>query len=131
MSEENNDQIRALQEKSEQALSDAELLLENGSVEATVNRGYYTVFQIARAALLTRGESPNTHSGVIRRFGYHFVRTGQVPDEVGDTLTTAQSMRGRADYDAPADLDQEDAANLVKDARQFLEVIGEQVLPSR
>jgi uncharacterized protein (UPF0332 family) len=131
VSEENNDQIRALQEKSEQALSDAELLLENDSVEATVNRGYYAVFQIARAALLTKGESPNTHSGVIRRFGYHFVRTGQVPDEVGDTLTTAQSMRGRADYDAPADLDQEDAANLVKDARRFLEVIREQVLGSR
>jgi uncharacterized protein (UPF0332 family) len=131
VSEKKNVQIRALQEKSEQALSDAELLLENGSVEATVNRGYYAVFQIARAALLTKGESPNTHSGVIRRFGYHFVRTGQVPDEVGDTLTTAQSMRGRADYDAPADLDQEDAASLVKDAHQFLEVIREQVLGSR
>ncbi|WP_423824415.1 HEPN domain-containing protein [Salinibacter ruber] len=78
MSEENNDQIRALQEKSEQALSDAELLLENSSVEATVNRGYYAVFQIARAALLTKEESPDTHSGVIRRFGYHFVRTRQV-----------------------------------------------------
>ena len=94
MSEETNDQIRALQEKSEQALSDAELLLENGSVEAAINRGYYAVFQIARAALLTKEESPDTHSGVIRRFGYHFVRTGQVPEEVGDTLTTAQSMRG-------------------------------------
>ena len=131
MSEETNDQIRALQEKSEQALSDAELLLENGSVEAAINRGYYAVFQIARAALLTKEESPDTHSGVIRRFGYHFVRTGQVPEEVGDTLATAQSMRGRADYDAPADLDQEDAENLVEDARQFLEVLGEQVLPSR
>lgn len=131
MSEENNDQIRALQEKSEQALSDAELLLENGSVEATVNRGYYAVFQIARAALLVKEESPNTHSGVIRRFGYHFVRTGEVPNEVGDTLTTAQSMRGRADYDAPADLDQEDAASLVEDAHRFLKVIGEQVLSSR
>lgn len=131
MSEEKSDQIRALREKSEQALSDAELLLENGSVEAAVNRGYYAVFQIARAALLAKEESPNTHSGVIRRFGYHFVRTGEVPDEVGDTLTTAQSMRGRADYDAPADLDQEDAASLVEDARQFLEVIGEQVLSGR
>ena len=131
MSEENNDQIRALQEKSEQALSDAELLLENGSVEATVNRGYYAVFQIARAALLVKEESPSTHSGVIRRFGYHFVRTGEVPNEVGDTLTTAQSMRGRADYDAPADLDQEDAASLVEDAHRFLKVIGEQVLSSR
>jgi uncharacterized protein (UPF0332 family) len=131
VSEENNDQIRALQEKSEQALSDAELLLENGSVEATVNRGYYAVFQIARAALLAKEESPNTHSGVIRRFGYHFVRTGELPNEVGDTLTTAQSMRGRADYDAPADLDQEDAASLVEDAHRFPKVIGEQVLSSR
>jgi uncharacterized protein (UPF0332 family) len=131
VSEEHNEQIRALQEKSEQALSDAEFLLENGSVEASINRGYYAVFQIARAALLTKGESPDTHSGVIRRFGYHFVRTGKVPDEVGDTLTTAQSMRGRADYKAPADLKQEDAANLVEDARQFLEVVGEQVFSGR
>lgn len=131
MSEENNDQIRALQEKSEQALSDAELLLENGSVEASINRGYYAVFQIARAALLTKEESPDTHSGVIRRFGYHFVRTGQVPDDVGGTLTTAQSMRGRADYKASADLNQEDAANLVEDARRFLEVVGERVFSGR
>ena len=131
MSEEKSDQIHALREKSEQALSDAELLLENGSVEAAVNRGYYAVFQIARAALLAKEESPNTHSGVIRRFGYHFVRTEQVSDDIGDILTTAQSMRGRADYDAPADLDQEDAASLVEDACQFLEVIGEQVLSGR
>ena len=40
-------------------------------------------------------------------------------------------MRGRTDYDAPADLDQEDAANLVEDARRFFQLIGEQVLPSR
>jgi hypothetical protein len=38
-------------------------LLENSSVEATVNRGYYAGFQIARAALLTKEESPDTHSG--------------------------------------------------------------------
>lgn len=131
MSKESNDQIRALQEKSRQALSDANLLLENGSVEASINRGYYAVFQIARAALLTKEESPDTHPGVIRRFGYHFVRTGQVPDDVGDTLTTAQSTGGRADYEASADLNQEDAANLVEDARQFLEVVGERVFSSR
>ena len=124
-------QIRALQEKAEQALSDAELLLENGSVEATINRGYYSVFQAARAALLTEEESPNTHSGVIRRFGYHFVRTEQVSDDIGDILTTAQSMRGRADYEVFADLSQEDAANLVEDAHRFIEAVEEQILSSR
>ena len=131
MDSENEKQIRALQKKADRALSDAGLLLENGSVEATINRGYYSVFQAARAALLTEEESPNTHSGVIRRFGYHFVRTGQVSDEIGDLLTTAQSMRGRADYEAFADLSQEDAENLVEDVRQFLETLEERVFSSR
>lgn len=124
-------QIRALRKKAEQALSDAELLLEHGSVEAAINRGYYSVFQAARAALLIKEERPTTHSGVIRRFGYHFVRTKQVSDDIGDVLTTAQSMRGRADYDAVTDLKQEDAVNLVDDAHQFIEIIEKHILPDR
>lgn len=131
MSPNNNDQIRALQEKATQALSDAELLLENGSVEAAINRGYYAVFQAARAALLTKGERPKTHSGVIQRFGYHFVRTEQVSEETGDILTTAQSMRGQADYKAFSNLTEEDAANLAGDARRFIEAIEERVLSRR
>ena len=51
MSPKNRDQTRTLQEKLKQALSDAGLLLENGSVEAAISRGYYAVFQAARAAL--------------------------------------------------------------------------------
>jgi uncharacterized protein (UPF0332 family) len=123
--------ILALQEKARQALAGAELLLENGSVEAAINRGYYAAFQAARAALLTKDESPNTHSGVIRRFGYHFVRSGQVSDDVGDVLSTAQAMRGRADYEAVPGLEQSDAANLVEDARWFVRSVEEHVLSSR
>jgi len=128
VTEDPGQQIRALQEKTEQALSDAELLLENGSVEAAINRGYYAAFQAARAALLTEEESPKTHSGVIRRFGYHFVRSDRVSGEIGDILTTAQSMRGRADYETIADLSQEDAENLVEDVRRFIEVVEGQIL---
>ena len=135
MTEESDRQIRALQQKARQALSDAELLLDNGSVEAAMGltrfSGYYPAFQAARAALLTEEEGPKTHSGVIRRFGYHFVRTGRVSDEIGDILATAQSMRGRADYDAIADLNQEDAAHLVDDARRCIRIVETQILPGR
>jgi uncharacterized protein (UPF0332 family) len=131
VTEESDRQIRALQEKARQALSDAELLLDNGSVEAAINRGYYSAFQAARAALLTEEEGLKTHSGVIRRFGYHFVRTGRVSDEIGDILATAQSMRERADYDAIADLNQEDAAYLVDDARRFIRIVETQILPGQ
>ena len=78
MSLESEQQIHALQEKAEQALSDAQLLLENGSVEAAINRGYYAVFQAAQAALLTEEESPKTHSGVIQRFRVLRMREGAV-----------------------------------------------------
>jgi uncharacterized protein (UPF0332 family) len=114
MNSKNEDQIRALKEKARADLSDAELLLESGTAESTINRAYYAVFQDARAALQTEGESPDTHSGVIRRFGYYFVRTGRVSDEVGAILTSARSMRGEADYDAFSGLSREEAAGLVK-----------------
>lgn len=119
--------VQALRKKARAALSDAEVLLERGSPEATINRGYYAVFQAARAALLTEGESPKTHSGVIRRFGYHFVRTGQVSDEIGGILTTAQSMRGEADYEAFSDFGRDEAAELVEKARRFIKAVEEQV----
>ncbi|WP_263820605.1 HEPN domain-containing protein [Salinibacter sp.] len=122
------DTTQALREKAREALSDAEVLLERGSPEATINRGYYAVFQIARAALLTEGESPDTHSGIIRRFGYHFVRTERVSEEVGSILTTAQSMRGEADYDAFSDFGREEAAELVEKANRFIEAVEGQVL---
>mgnify|MGYP006285288381 CR=1 FL=1 len=60
------ERIRALERKANQALSDAELLLENGSREAAINRAYYAVFQAA-----PRVRIPKTHSGVIRRTMYH------------------------------------------------------------
>jgi hypothetical protein len=56
MSPKNRDQTRTLQEKVKQALSDAGLLLENGSVEAAISRGYYAVFQAARAAPTVIGD---------------------------------------------------------------------------
>lgn len=79
--------IEALRKKAHSAVSDAEALQKHGSPEATINRAYYATFQSARAALLTEEKNPNSHSGVIRRFGYYFVRTGQVSNEIGDILT--------------------------------------------
>jgi uncharacterized protein (UPF0332 family) len=128
MSAGNEDTIRALKRKASEALSDAEVLLERGSEEAVINRSYYAVFSTARAALLLKDESPNTHAGVIRWFGYHFVRTGRISEEIGDILTTAESMRGDADYDAFSAFDRKEAAQLYQDAHRFVEIVSEQLL---
>lgn len=83
---ERSDEIRALMQKARQALDDAELLLNHDRVEAAVNRIYYAAFDAAKAALLMKGETPSSHSGVKTRFSYHFVRTETLSREVGRTL---------------------------------------------
>lgn len=123
-SPENEEAIEALLQKVREALTEANVLLKGGgSADAIVNRAYYAIFSAARAALLSMDERPGTHAGVIRRFGYHFVRTGRVSEETGSILTTARSMRDQADYDVFSELEREEAAELVDEARRFVEAI--------
>jgi len=68
---------------------------------------------------------------VIRRFGYYFVRTGRVSDEIGGILTSARSMRGEADYDAFSDLSKGEAAKLIKKAHRFIEAVEKEILTGR
>jgi len=109
-----------LLDKAHTAVDDAAVLLEHGSAEATVNRAYYAVFHAARAALQVEDEAPGTHAGVLRRFGYHFVRTGRVDEATGSILTTAHAARNSADYDAITRFDRAAAGDLVADAGRFV-----------
>lgn len=123
MSETNRAAVEALLEKARTALSDAHLLVEQGSPEAAINRSYYAAFSAARAALQLESESPSTHAGVIRRFGYHYVRTGRIAQAIGDILTVAETMRNRADYEAFTTFDHEAASDLAADTRRFVEAV--------
>ena len=113
------DSIRALLQKVEQALDDDEYLVDDERAEAAVNRAYYAAYHAARAALLTEGEAPNTHAGVLSRFSYHFIRTGRISEDVGRVLARAETDRNRADYDAFSDFSPETADDLVTDVRRF------------
>jgi hypothetical protein len=123
MSETNRAAVEALLGKARTALSDAHLLVERGSPEAAINRSYYAAFSAARAALQIRGESPSTHAGVIRRFGYHYVRSGRISQAIGEILTVAETMRNRADYEAFTTFDHEAASDLAADTRRFVEAV--------
>jgi hypothetical protein len=122
---ERSDEIRALMQKARQALDDAELLLNHDRVEAAVNRIYYAAFDAAKAALLMKGETPSSHSGVKTRFSYHFVRTEALSREVGRTLAEAEAMRNKADYDAFATFEIPAATDMLTDTRRFVEAIDD------
>lgn len=89
--------------KAIRASTSAALLLDDEDINGACNRGYYAMFDAARAALLASGApvDPNvirTHNGVIAAFGLHLVKTGQVQPEWGRTLNRAQEIRQVADY---------------------------------
>ena len=105
-----DNETQALMHKARQALEDARLLLAHDRSEAAVNRIYYAAFDAARAALLTQGEAPSSHS-IDRR---HW-----------RTLAVAEDMRNRADYNAFAVFDVEAATDMLGDVEQLVNAVAD------
>jgi len=117
---------RDLLEKARRAADSARLLFEAGDVDGACNRGYYAMFDAARAALLAAGsgetELPRTHSGLVTAFSMQLVKAGRVPVELGRALNRAAEIRLIADYkDEPVDAEQ--AAWVVEQASVFVVAI--------
>ena len=91
--------VEALFEKAGEALAAARYTLDGGFLTTSINRVYYAAFYAARAALLSLGEAPKTHQGIILRFHFHFVKTGQIDARVAAILSLAEELREGADYD--------------------------------
>lgn len=100
---------RDLIEKARQAIASARLLAEAGDPDGACNRSYYAMFQAAKAGLIAQGYAPDsfkTHSFVIATFSRSFVVTGQIPKEIGRSISQVEKIRAIADYAAaPVPLD--------------------------
>jgi uncharacterized protein (UPF0332 family) len=118
---------RALVRKSERALRSARLNLAENDYDAAVNRSYYAMFDIARAALLRAGVAedklPRTHNGVIDAFRQHAARSGQIDRELAADLSRAQSHRVKADYTG-IEIDPKTASETVVKAEAFVQTVG-------
>ena len=118
---------RDLVRKALRASSSAALLLDDGDINGACNRGYYAMFDAARAALIAAGApvDPNvvrTHNGVIAAFGLHLIKKGLVEPEWGRTLNRAQEIRQVADYTGD-NVEMELAAWVVEQSRLFIQAI--------
>lgn len=85
------------------------------------------MFYVAEVFLEGEGLSFARHSAVIAAFGQQFARTGRVPVKFHRYLIAAEQSQIRADYDIEPNLVQEDAAQLIVRAEQFLEFAQQQI----
>lgn len=112
--------------KSERALKSARLALTDGDRDSAVNRSYYAMFDIVRAALLRTGiaedDMPRTHGGVSEAFWRSAVQSGQIDPDLGAELSRAESLRIQADYTG-AEIDPQTAAGAVEKAELFVQTV--------
>ena len=105
------------------ALLAAKTLLENQLYEDCVSRAYYAVLHAAKAALVTTGVEPESHSAVRRLFGLHLVKTGKIEKDFAKIITAEQEDREIGDYDIHIEIEQDTAQKRVRDAERFLQRI--------
>ncbi len=123
-----NDLIKYRLESAREMLRDAQLLKENGgSPVSIVNRAYYAVFYAALAVLVTAEVEPGKHAGVLAKFDELFVRRGIFEKEMSRIIHHAFDMRQAGDYQKSRVITEEQAADILDSARQFVKTIEEKL----
>lgn len=112
--------VKGYFEKAEKKLKVAEKLLRSDDYEDAVSRAYYAVFHAAQALLLTEGEGPATHKGVVTLFGLLFVKTGKFKKDLGKYLANLKDERESGDYEVFSYIDRETAETAIEEAKQFI-----------
>lgn len=118
-SEEHRKEIEALLKMSEENLRDARSLFSSESYRSAISRAYYVFFDIAKAALLTKGIIPKSHGGAIAKFGEVFVKSNLIKGDYGRAFNRALELRMEADYEALRAFTQEEAEEVIQDAERF------------
>jgi uncharacterized protein (UPF0332 family) len=90
--------IRYQRDKAKETLTDARILLHNGSPSSALNRMYYAMFYEVLALLHTKDLASAKHTGVRALFNEHFVKAGIVPVELGRLFARFNDFRQKSDY---------------------------------
>jgi uncharacterized protein (UPF0332 family) len=112
----------ALIKKAQESLRAAKLLAKDELYDFAASRAYYAMFYIAEAFLLEEGAAYSKHSAVISAFGQKFAKTGRVPQPFHRYLIEGQEIRNIGDYDTGPGLSDEQAAEQISRAQQFIEL---------
>lgn len=119
------EKIRLELERGNESLKSAEVLLREELFDESVSSAYYAMFHSAKALLLTIGEEPSTHQGVITLLGLHFIKPGIIEEEFNDLFIEAKDDREDSDYDITRRFTGAEAEERLSAARKFIPRIKE------
>ena len=128
LSEENrNELIQYRLSRANETIKEAELLLNSGYYNATINRLYYACYYATIALFLKYNLTTHTHSGVKTTLGMQFIKTGVFPLSIGKTFSTLFEKRQTGDYDDFFFCDKPMADELFAEAKIFIQTLTEHI----
>lgn len=113
---------RALEE-----LKAAKVLADNELYYKSVVSSYYAVYHAAKAALLLKGVSPQSHEGLERMFSLYYVKTKEIAVDIGRVIGRLMKLREEADYYPESTFGPTDSSEAMEMAKGFVERIKEAV----
>ena len=111
--------------KAYETLKQAEGIAQLGYWNTVANRLYYACYYMTTALLIYNNHSAQTHSGVIRLFGLHFISKNLISKDLSKFYSKLFEMRQTGDYDDLYNLTEEDVYPLIEPTKVFLRKIEE------
>ncbi|MCB0209711.1 MAG: HEPN domain-containing protein [Anaerolineae bacterium] len=116
-----SDVIHRWIDQSEESLAAAKLLLDAGYLNDATSRAYYSIFQAAKAALLSINIETRSHTGVFNQLGKHLVQTGYLDKNLSRILASAYQLRQESDYKIHLlKINHVDVETVIVDAEKFV-----------
>ena len=107
-------------EQATASLNEARLLVQQDMRLGAMDRFYFTMFYGACALLATKEFGPSRDGNVAAKFHREFVKTGLIPQEVGDRFKRATQLYQEADLGSKTPPDGDRLQELLVDADSFL-----------
>jgi len=109
--------------KADEALASAELELNAGHINFTVNRLYYACFYAVTAILLRDGKQFARHSAVKSEFVRTYIKSGQIDEKWNKFYQKLFDDRQEGDYIPTATFETSEVKARLQQARDFIDSI--------
>jgi uncharacterized protein (UPF0332 family) len=117
---ETQDLIHLRLSQAKESLSEARLLVEKGMRLGAMDRIYFTMFYCACALLASKEFGPSRDGNVAAKFQREFIKTGLIPQEIGDRFKRATQLHNESDLGSKTPPDTQRLSDLLADADSFL-----------
>ncbi len=114
------DYVKYRIDRAKETIEEVRIQIENRFWNTTVNRMYYACFYPVGALLAKNKTDVSSHSGVRRKFGENFVKTGRFDRDLAKHFTELFEKRNKGDYN---DFYEETVLRLYPVSQRFIEEI--------